>query len=121
MVGSGVGFAGICSVMVEIDDSCGKSRRQGRHMPVQTRSRSDKNVVDAKLVKYLAKRQRFYTVFTGIWRPCRLNCSKMPDKLQCYRHSRYAKWAFPKNLKQKEAYVKINVILLSSKLNHCVR
>ena len=41
-------------------------------MPVQTRSRSDKNVVDAKLVRDLAKRQRFYTVCTGIWLRFRL-------------------------------------------------
>ena len=50
----------------------GESRRKGSHMPVQTRSRSDKNVVDAKLVRDLAKRQRFYTVCTGIWLPFRL-------------------------------------------------
>ena len=66
MVSDSREFAGIRSVIAEIDNSCGKSRRQGRHMPVKTRSRSDKNVVDAKLVNYLAKRQRFYTVFTGI-------------------------------------------------------
>ncbi len=37
----------------------GKSRRQGSGMSVQTRFRSDKNVVDARLVSDLAKRQRF--------------------------------------------------------------
>ena len=30
---------------------CGKSRRQSLRIPIQTRSRSDKNVVDARLDK----------------------------------------------------------------------
>ena len=30
--------------------------------PIQTRSRSDKDVADAKLVRNLAKRRRLYTV-----------------------------------------------------------
>ena len=33
---------------------------------MQTRSRSDKNVADARLVEYLAKRRRFYTVCPDI-------------------------------------------------------
>ena len=32
------------------------------YSPIQTRSRSDKDVADAKLVRNLAKRRRLYTV-----------------------------------------------------------
>ena len=41
------------------------SHADSRRFPIQTRSRSNENVVDARLVWDLAKRQRFRTVFTG--------------------------------------------------------
>ena len=60
-------------------------------MSVQTRSRSDKIVVDARLVSYLAKRQRFYTVCTDIELRLRLAAAKEhfpPDKTYAKRAAR---------------------------------